>query len=490
MALYPFSAWLPDQAATVNQGVVDVRNALPGPSGYAPFRALVPATDALAEQPLGAVQALDQTDTAYQYAGGAAALYENVDGTWTDRSKSGGYSTAAGEIWEFAAWKNKMLATNFTDAPQAITFGGTEFADLTTELRARHIAVVRNFVVFANTFDAVDGAVPSRVRWSAFDDETDYTVSPVTLSDYEDLKTSKILRIFGGEYGVILQPESVTRMTFIGAPAVFQFDEVLPGIGVIARGAAAQAGDIIIFWSNKGFYKLEAGARATPLGEDQFDEFLKADLDRNYLDRISAVADPASRRIFFAYPGAGNSGGRPNRLLAVDPVSNRVAPIDQEVELLAQIGGTAISLDAAATPGDPDEIDGVEGSLDDPRWAAGPLALAAFDADFKSGFFDGDKRTATIETREFALHEGYRTRLNGFRALVDGGTITAQIGTRNDLAQAASFGPVLNARRAGRFTRRSNAAYHRFRFQISGDWRHAIGMLIDPQDLRQGEARG
>src|SRR5690606_20449628 len=83
---------------------------------------------------------------------------------WTDVSRYGGYTTLDGEAWEFVQWKNRVLATNFNDWPQFIDFGGAEFDDLTSDLRGRHIAVVRDHVVFCNTWDPVDGEVPERVQ--------------------------------------------------------------------------------------------------------------------------------------------------------------------------------------------------------------------------------------------------------------------------------------------------------------------------------------
>src|SRR5262245_1976627 len=169
MPSFPFGEWAPDRA-DLDPGLIEVKNVLPGPSGYIPFQDIAVATNTLTARPRGAIQARDQSDTVFQYAGDATKLYQNVDGTWTDRSKVGNYSTATNDIWELVAWKNKVLAVNgFTDNPQSITFGGANFADLTTDLQAKHIAVVRDFVVMGNTEDAVDGTVPSRVRWSALD---------------------------------------------------------------------------------------------------------------------------------------------------------------------------------------------------------------------------------------------------------------------------------------------------------------------------------
>lgn len=492
MPVFPFGELAPDQADLSNPGLIDVRNVFPGPSGYLPVKSFVAATTALTARPRGAITARDQSGTVYQYAGDETKLYQNVDGTWTDKSIGGGYATGTNEIWEFAAWKNKILATNYTNNPQSITFGGANFANLTTALRARHIAVVRDFVVLANTFDATDNDVPSRVRWSAFNDETNWTVSASTLADYQDLKISKIERVFGGEYGVIMQPERTWRMTFAGAPTVFQFDEVLPGIGVIAPGAAAQDGDIVYFLSHKGFYALEHGAKPTPIGAGKIDDFVREDLDLSNLHRISAVADPASKRFLIAYPGASNVGGRPNRILVYDRAYDRWSIIDEEVELIWRAAGSSVTLDSSATAGDPDDLDdpAADISFDDPRWVGGTPVLSAFDEAFKSGFFNGVTKTATLTTRDFAFGDGSRAQLNGFRALVQGGTVAARVGTRNSLSDSISFGSSLSARSEQRFTTRANARYHRFEFTLSGAWKHAIGLEIGRNDLRSGGMRG
>src|SRR5690606_21470558 len=227
-------------------------NVLPSASGYVPMPSLVVDTTALDARPRGAIAGRSTAGVAAQYAGDKTKLYENVSGTWTDRTPDGLTATGDGERWEFVQWKTKSLATNFSDVPQSISFGDEAFAALTTAFQARHIAVIRDFVVFGNTFDGDDGNVPSRVRWSAFNDETDYTVSASTLSDFQDLKTAAVERVLGGEFGIILQSDSTWRMSFVGAPTAFEFDEVLPGIGTIAPGAAVRFGDSVFFLSSRG----------------------------------------------------------------------------------------------------------------------------------------------------------------------------------------------------------------------------------------------
>lgn len=350
MAVIAFNEWIPDAADFGNPGSPVVQNALPGLNSYKPLNSLVVATNAIDARPRGAIEGIDKSENVYQYVGNETKLYSLTGSTWGDVSAAP-YTTAAGERWEFARFKEKIIATNFTDNPQAITFGGSNFADLTTALRFRHVAVVRDFVVAGYTFDGTDGIVRDRVRWSAINDETDWTASATTLSDFRDLKSGGIQAVVGGEYGVIITENSTFRMTFIGAPKVFQIDEVVPGVGALMPGGVVSLGDTVFYPSEHGFVALRGGSQETFIGVGRVDEFFKNDLDTDYLDRVSSVADPSSGKVFWSYPGAGNAGGSPNKIIVYDRVLDKWGYAEVEVELLWRSGGTAATLEQLDTLG-------------------------------------------------------------------------------------------------------------------------------------------
>jgi len=488
MSISKFGEWLPDQSNYGNPGLIKATNVYPTATSYLPVKELATNSSALSNRPLGAIQVRDKDLNVLQYAGDSGKLYQNVSDTWTDKSKVGGYSTATEEIWEFIPWKNKLLATNFSDSPQQITLGGSVFSDLTTAFKARHISSVRDFVVMANTNDSSDGNVTSRVRWSAFNDETDWTVSSSTLSGYQDLKNAPVIRIFGGEFGVIFQRESVWRMTFIGSPTVFQFDEVLPGIGLLSPGSAVRDGDSVFFLSPRGFFSLVNGTTTRPIGAEKVDRLVLDDLDETYAYRITSALDPKSKRIFWAYPGSGSVSGRPNKIVVYDRALDRWTLIERDVELLwssSGLGKTLEDLDSVSS-----SIDALEFSLDSSVWKGGASILGAFDTDYKSGFFEGANMTATIETQDLEINEGSRTLLNAFRPVIEGGTVTAKVGTRNSLSDPISFGASLSLRSTGRFICRENARYHRLQFTISDAWTHAIGFQLEPKEARNAGQRG
>lgn len=489
MAIIPVAQWVPDAAALGNPGSTRIINALPSTTSYQPFPELSTITSALDAYARGAIAAVDFDLNSYNYAGDAAKLYVLDNTTWTDASKSGGYSTATEERWDFVRWKNKVLGTNFSDSPQQITMGGATFSDLTTDFRARTIAAVRDFVVVGNTFDSTDGAVTDRVRWSAFNDETDWTVSPTTGSDFRDLNAGgQIQRIMGGEFGVIFSERSTWRMSYVGAPTWFQIDEVVPGIGLLAPGAATRLGDTVYFLSENGFVALSNGTGAKFIGSGRVDRFIAENLDSAFLHRVSAVADPRAGRIAWAYPGPGNTNGRPNRIIIYDAKLDKWALVEKEVELLWRAAATGVSLEGLDAFSS--SIETLDASLDSSQWKGGAPEFAAFDTDNKSGFFTGSPMPAEIETKETEINRESVTMLNGFRPLVDGGTVTARVASRNRQSDPVTKTAELSMRATGRITARVRARYHRIIMSITGEWRDAIGVQVEARDARRAGRRG
>lgn len=492
---FPFREWLPDQAAYGNPGLLRAVNLAPAAGGYAPVPKFMPVTSALTARPRGAFSTVDAAGNVYQYAGDATKLYRNVSNAWTD-SSGATYTTGANERWEFVRWKNKVLGVNYSDNPQQIALGGTAFSELTSDLKARHIATIGNFVVMADTNDSTDGAVEHRLRWCALGDETDWTVAPETLSDYRDLRQGVNRRIFGGEYGVVLNSTGIWRMTFVGAPPVFQLDEVQPGAGyaVIGSGAAARDGDVVYALTTRGFIAINRGSGVDLIGANKVDKTVLKDIDQSYLHRCSMVADPRTHRVLLAYPGAGNTAGRPNRMILYDRALERFTPIeDQDVELLWQAAGLGYTLEGLDSVSG--SLDSLGISLDAPAWVGGSADVAAFDADYKSGFFDDETAmTAVIETGERAFNPGYKSTLKAFSVVAPGATVSARVGVREHGEKNPSWGDPLTAQASGRFKPQRGARkadYHRLELTLSGDWERAIALQIERDDVvRGGRRRG
>lgn len=521
--LIPVSEWVPDASDLGNPGSIEIFNAIPKPNSYGPFPQLVSVSDALPAYPRGAIEAKDDDGTVFQFAGDETGLYRLAGSaagdseightpgghmppghqppghtpsgttsglTWVDVSKSGGYATGSQEIWRFVRWRNTVIASNFSDVPQTITFGANNFADLTTALRFRHMAVVRDFLVVGNTWDSTDGEVRDRVRWCAQGNPTDWTVNPVTGADVRTLRVGGAIQgIVGGSYGLVLSEEGAFRITWTGSPTWFSIDQTLPGIGTISPGAFTRLGDAVFICSQRGFFRIDSGQRAEPLGGGKVDEFFQGDLDTSFLHRMSAVADPRSGRIFWAYPGADNTNGAPNRLIVYDTKLNRWSLIKQALELVwssaESAGLTLEDLDSVSA-----SIDDLGVSLDSPQWKGQFSVLSAFNSAFEKGNFTGSPMTARILTREVQVHNGRLTHLSGFETLVDGGTTTVRVATRNKQSESPTFGNSIAELESGKFPCLANGKFHRFELTCSGEWKDAIGVIVNPEDGRAGARRG
>ncbi len=479
-----FGEWLPDLPALENQGATVAHNVIPHGKSYKQLSGLAVYSGALSARCQGAASGRDNAGNVFLFAGDASKLY-NISGvTWGDVSKVGGYSCPADSVWTFAQWGNKMLAAQVGDKIQSFTMGtSTLFADLAaTAPQARYIAVVRDFVVAANTYDATDGSVPFRVRWPAIGDPTDWTVSSATQADYQDLNSSHgwVNGIVGGEYGIIFQERAVTRMTYVGSPAVFQFDEIEAGYGTNAPGSICKIGTLIAYLGEDGFYIFD-GTSSSPISHNKVSKTFYSDLDQAQMHRITSVVDPLNQVIFWAYPGSGNSNGTPNKLIMFNYSANATkrwtwADIDTEIiaRLAIPAGYTLDSLDSVST-----SLDLLEFPLDSRAWIDNTISLSAFNTAHKLCFFNGTALNATIETGEAEVVPGKRARLSLVKPLIDGGsTVTMQLGSRNVLTESVTWGTETAPNSTGNVEVRSNARYHRARVKVSGGFTHAQGVDV------------
>lgn len=485
-----FDGWTPDAARLGSPGVQVAINVVPGPNGFRPVPSLQDFTNALDEYCRGAIEARSTDGSVFQYAGDRIKLYHLVGENWTDVSNTGGYNTQPEEAWALIRWKEKIIASNFDKSTiEHITFGDAQFLTL-VGFGARHLSVVRDFVVAGNTRDATDGEVRNRVRWSAFGDETQWTPSPSTLSDFQDIRNGgQVQGIVGGEFGIIVMERSTFRMTWAGAPTVFQFDEILPGVGTFAPGSIVRLAERVYFMSEHGIVEITSGSGVRFPGSGIIDQFLLKDIDRDYAYRVTSVADPTSGRVFWSYPGSQHHEGTPNRVIVYDSTFDRWSLIENELEFIWRGGGEDFTLDELDNVST--NIDDIRSSFDSNRWKGGVALFSGFNPDHEHGFFDGPFLPATLETGEFEFNEGYRTQLKGFEPLIDGGGVTANVISRQRQTDGIKVSPTINQLPTGRFTTRVNARFHTFRLNIAtSDWKDAIGINIDRLDAKRAGRRG
>ena len=479
----PFAEWLPDLPDFKNPGASNVKNVIPDAIGYLPCPALSEVTTtAMNAKCRGAIAVKDEGLNVYNYAGVETKLYVQAAEVMTDvTSLAGAYATGALEFWEFIKWGNKLIATNFSDAPEVIILGASNFAALGgSPPKARHIGVVRDFVVMGNLDEA--GTVnPQKIRWSGINDETAWAASATTQSDSQELFSSSpfgggwVQKVVGGEYGTIFQEYTTWRMTYIGSPAIFQFDEIRPGIGTPSPNSVVRIGELIFFLGQDGFYVISHGSEVSPIGLNKIDRTFLADVNTERLDQVIGAADPSQRSIMWIYPSGAST--TPNKAIIYNWIEKKWSPAEFNSEWLYPALGTGVTLDGLDSIST--DIDAMTTSFDAREYVGGALMLAAFSTAHQKATFSGTALDATLETGDEQLIPGQRSHVCGVRPLIEGygASMTVAVGTKNKVNEAVTYSAESSPHVDTNISPfRSNARYHRARVSLSGNFEHAVGI--------------
>jgi hypothetical protein len=93
-----------------------------------------------------------------------------------------------------------------------------------------------------------------------------------------------------------------------------------------------------------------------------------------------------------------------------------------------------------------------------------PLAkLGAFGFDNRMAFFEGGNLAAEIDSIEAQVNAGNRTFVSAVRPLVDGGTLSVRVGTRERTNDPVAWSTDVPQNAMGTCLVRSSARYHRAR---------------------------
>ena len=474
LTVIPAGEWLPDIPDYANKGALVAKNVLPGPAGYSPIKALTEQYGALNARAQGHFSGKDKSGNVYNYAGTASKLYKLQAGSWSDVSSTS-YSTPSSDFWEFAQWNETVIATNGVDAPQRSSLGAAAFIALPgAPPTAKHLGVVKDFVVFANTTDN-----PNEVRWSAINNSESYTITVATQADRQYLygEGGGIQRVVGGEYGAIFQEKQISRMQYVGPPAVFQFEPIDRNRGALCAGGVIPVGDLTFYLSDAGYYVFD-GAKSYPIGESKVDKFFFRTVDLSYVSRIHGAADPERKLAVWAFPGSGSSAGTPNKAMIYNWAIQRWAYAEFDCEILAQFLSPGYTLEDLDTFG---TVDSISASFDSRQWMGGRLAFGAFSTNHKIGTFAGAILSAIVDTGETSHRRGGRALVRNTRPVVDGSNASIAVGSRNLLSATPTFGNQIAQTSSGYCPQRIDARYHRYRIASTDfNWIQGVEVEFEP----------
>jgi len=367
-----------------------------------------------------------------------------------------------------------VLAVNGQTKIQSWTLGtSTVFADVAAAAPSPyHITVVRDFVVAART-----AANPNRIYWSDINDETDWTPGIGSQSDFQDLADGgDIMGMTGGEFGLILTERSIVRMSYIGSPFFFQFDNIARNIGCLSSNSIAQYGAQTFFLSDDGFYMCN-GETVQAIGTEKVDRFFFDEVELGKLNEMSAAIDPVKNLVIWNYKNQSNA----NRQIIYNWQLNKWSYADLDVNYINSVytpSSTLEGLDIFGT------LDSLPASLDSRTWAGGALLFAGVRA-AKIITFTGAYKTASIVTGDIGL-QGSQSLATLAKPLVDNGSATVGIASRINLDGTITFSTNVAADAEGRVGLRSAGRYHRIRVSPTGNWTSALAVDVElaPQGTR------
>lgn len=481
MKRIPLAKWTPDLFGLANPGQTDAKNVFGTGSGYAPVKALSAISmTGLNAKAIGALSAQDSTGTTQTFAGDATKLYKLTDATFADVSKAGGYSVSGTERWEAVQYGQRVIFTQIGDVPQKFDLGSSSvFANLGgSPPQARHIAVVRDFVVVGNTTNS-----PQEVRWSGFNDSEGWTAG-TNQSDAQTLQGGGWVQgIIGGEVGYIYQERAITRMTYEGPPLYFRFDLLEDKRGLAAPGSLIRTGSQMYFYAQDGFYMKDGDAPSVPIGNQRVDDWFAAHIQPNTITAITSGADPANKLIYWSFVSTDASDtSHPDTLLIYNWQNQEFsyAKVDHELIFPALTEGyTLESLGAVYS-----SIETVPLSLDDRAWTGGSVYLGAFNTTHNLARFGGSNLAATVQTSDFEGAAGKRSIITNLTPLTDSPDMTAIIRSRERMSDSltdTSSGTMLAN---GDIPIISSGVFHRVQLNIpaAAVWTFVNGLDVDAQD--------
>ena len=495
-------SWLPDAPDLNNPGVVTAYNVVAAPGTqqgavtYQPLLAAKPyyATASMTSRPLGTSVGKDKLGNAKVYGGSKGKLYKINPATsnWQDISRAAGYATADGERWESTQYGSGVYFTNYSDEIQFIDRNiDIQFANLTTLVKARHIATIKDFVVIGNTYDALDGAVPFRIRWSGLGLPDSWTFSQSTGADFQDVYGLGACQgIVGGEIGWLLMEQGIVKMTYTEYPYWFRFDPVAKSKGCAVSQSVITVEGMTYFIANDGFYVMDGvSGQTASIGNGKIHQFFLNSVDTSQYQWMTVAADPRAKLIYWSYMSTAALDGVPDRMLIYNYMTGDWTIADATADFVfnsLSLPWTIEQLDVFGT------IENVPASFDSPLWAGGNAMLWAMKQDGSIWVFGGDPLPATIETGEQDVinvlrqmnpqTQGDRATIKAVRPLFDGvdGSAVVSIGYRDrPNGELAWTQPKTVHDQTGFAYFRDTARYMRFRVQLSNGWASATKLQTD-----------
>jgi hypothetical protein len=464
-----FKEWLPDQPEFGNPGLTRAENVIPGDGGYEPFASFTANSQTVGTGVLQAgIATVSDAGVQFLFVQSGAPIFEAVNNgaNWT---ASG--SVSAGSV-VFTQYDDLVIAAGKATRPRAKTIGSSSsFAVLASSGTAppsNAIGVIGQFVVIGGLSQTTGGAgslIPHAVQWSSIDQPRNWPTpgSATAIASQSGLQElgqqyGEVQAIHGGDqFGVILQEGAVNRMTYVGPPAVFQFDTIDNRQGSVFRQGSIRVGHITYFLSRDGFYKTD-GVSVVPIGDGKVDRYFWNAWSGNGADNCCWGYDSTKNMLYFGFSTAASSDL--DSILAYNVINGTWS-------LARETGGFRQFITSAP---------GTDYSDDLYAFSVGTQKIC--------GTFSGVPGVAVLETGDIEINEGGRAYVDAVKPHVESvGTapsVTVAVLHRDSLGVTPTYSNEATANsRTGFVNMRVDAKYIRVRETITGNFKKATGFEIN-----------
>lgn len=463
-----FGEWMPDQPS-ISGALTVAKNVVSSAIGYAPIPSAVAFSGSATENLLSLYAAKNPDSTTQLFTAGYTKVY-TCDGVGALTQVNTGYT--ASERPRFTQFGKRVIFANNAEKLQSWTLGSsTSFANLSADAPiAKYVTVVRDFVVAANTYESA-AQQQYRVRWCDINNETDWTSTSTNQADYQDIPDGgQIVGIRGGEFGLIFLERAIHRMTYVGTPFIFQFDNISRNKGCMVAGSIAQYQGTTFFLSDDGFYMCD-GQNVIPIGAEKIDKFFLNDASESDYVSMSAAVDPIRKLVLWNY--ASTSGDR--KLLVFNFSTKKWTYGDAGTDYIAEASSASVTLEQLDSISS--SIDALTTTLDSRLYVGGKYFLGGTFGN-KIMTYTGTSLSADIQTGDIDL--GANSVVLLARPQIDGGSADVSVASRTLLSQTVTFGTAVSADSENRCSLRSAGRYHRIRVQPTGvNWTNAVAVDVD-----------
>jgi hypothetical protein len=481
----PYGPWEPDVAGVNAQVLATAKNVWASKSGYIPISILAAvSSSALPSKCIGMEVARTSAGGWLIFAGTATKLYKFQSNAWVDvtRVSGGNYTVSVDDYWSFVQYGSKFLATNVNDNLQVfdVDSGATNFSDCAgTPPRARYVTVVGDFAVLASLSSG-----DRRVRNSAINDSTGWTVGTNLCDEQEFADGGRVTGLAGGEYGRVVQERSIRRMIFQpGSDQAFRFERVENEHGAAAGYSLASTANTIFFLANDGFYSFNDNG-LNPIGAQRVNKWFRANCDSSRYFAVISFRDPFAPRIGWAFY---NSTGSVNfdRIIFYDWQLDRWTYAEITAQYWASLVTAGVTLEDLDVYGDIDG-GGIPYPFDSRVWEGGAPVIGAVDASGQMAFLEGTTPlTAVLSTSPSHVNVGSRSKdfVIEPMGIFNDASPTLRIGKRENTQHSVTYTSAASpSTLSGLFRLTASGRVHEFELTITQSsgtlWEHAQGLDV------------